>query len=105
MIPLGAAKEINLKNGNGNGNGVHANGAISEDARTIIEAGLSAIDQYADAALGQVDQAVEAAVGKVFRRYSGTGRSEGGPVDALREIAVLYVYEKAKRLPTAEHPE
>lgn len=69
---------------------------LSDDARAIIDAGISAAHRV-DASKplnGEIVEAIESAVGDVFMRYSGSGRSEAAPIEALREIAVLYVHEK-----------
>lgn len=59
---------------------------LNDDAQGIVEVGVLAAKAGKDVA-----QAVEGAIGKLYGRYRGTGASEAGPFDALREIAILYV--------------
>jgi hypothetical protein len=71
---------------------------LSEDAKAIIHAGLSAASDPSGntSSPHSIEDAVERAIGEVSLRYLGTQAAEMRPLGALREIAVLYVQEKAR---------
>ena len=70
----------------------HSVPKISADAKSVIDAGLYGYEVSGTDMPISDDQAVNYAIGDLFLTYAGG--DENRAVDALREIALLYIHEK-----------